>query len=148
MGVVGINLEDGTVKNGNRNLGDVKHLEEKIAAIKQRTKVFINARIDTYTTKHKNKLDETLKRASSYKDAGASVIFVPLMEAEADIKSFTTEIPLPLNLFASPTLPPIEKLREWGVKRVSHGGNYYEKMMAETENFFRDFYKNKDFEIF
>ena len=64
LGVAGINLEDGKVVKSTRTLGKATLLSDKIAAIKALTKnIFINARTDTYTTKHETALEETLKRA-------------------------------------------------------------------------------------
>src|SRR5690606_17048385 len=54
LGVAGINLEDGTVQNGKRLLGDADLLAEKIRVIKSTMDIFINARVDTFTTKHPN----------------------------------------------------------------------------------------------
>src|SRR5690606_36333854 len=47
IGVVGINIEDGVVKDGKRSLGDSQLMANKIKAIKDLTNIFINARIDT-----------------------------------------------------------------------------------------------------
>lgn len=145
IGVVGINLEDGTVVNGKRHLGSETELAQKIKAIKQETDIFINARADTYTTKHENALEESIRRAKIYQEAGADGIFVPLMEKEEDIQKFVSEIDLPLNLFASPTLPNYETLSELGVKRISHGAKQYEHLMKLAEKSFTDFVKNKDY---
>lgn len=147
-GVVGINLEDGVVKNGKRTLGDAAVMVEKIKAITSTTKVFINARVDTYTTKHNHALAESIQRANLYKEAGASGVFVPLMESESDIKEFVSQVNLPLNVFATSTLPSYDRLTTLGVKRISHGGNYYDMMVAETDKFFKTLKKENDFSIF
>lgn len=147
LGVSGINIEDGTVEEGKRLLGDAAHLAEKIRVIKSSIDIFINARIDTYTTKHPNALEESLRRAQLYQAAGADGIFVPLMEREEDIRSFTDKIKLPLNLFASKQLPDFDKLAELGVKRISHGAKQYEQLMKRSEDIFINFFKTKDYNI-
>jgi 2-methylisocitrate lyase-like PEP mutase family enzyme len=133
LGVVGINLEDGKVVDGKRELGDPALLADKIAAIKSKTSLFINARTDTYVTKHAQALEESIKRAEMYAQAGADGIFVPKMESEKDITTFTKQIALPLNLFYSPTLPKADTLAKWEVKRLSHGASLYTVMMEFAE---------------
>lgn len=144
-GVVGINLEDGKVTDGKRTLGDVELMVSKIEAIKSATDIFINARIDTYTTKHSNALEESVKRANLYAKAGADGVFVPLIETESDIQSFIESVSLPLNVFATPKLPSYEKLAELGVKRISHGAKQYDLLMKKSEQIFKDFYQSKDY---
>ncbi len=143
IGVVGINLEDGVVKDGKRVLESAKQLVAKIRAIKATTDIFINARADTYTTKHPDALAESIKRANMYQEAGADGIFIPLIETPSDIQTFTSEVSLPLNAFLTPNLPPYEELGELGVKRVSHGAKLYEWLMENAEQAFQSIKSNK-----
>lgn len=145
IGVVGINLEDGTVKDGKRILGNPNSIVEKIKAIKSATNIFINARIDTYTTKHPDSLNESISRAISYQSAGADGVFVPLIEKDTDIVNFTSRVGLPLNVFTTPALPSYELLGKLGVKRVSHGAKQYELLMKQSEQIFNEFIKTKDY---
>jgi len=147
IGVAGINLEDGMVKNGKRILGDAALLAEKIRAIKATTTIFINARIDTYTTKHPDSLNEAISRATSYKSAGADGVFVPLIEKDTDILTFTSRVDLPLNVFTTPQLPDYEGLKKLGVKRISHGAKQYELLMKKSEGIFNEFMKTKDYKL-
>lgn len=147
IGVVGINLEDGIVKDGKRILGDSSLLSDKIKAIKAATTIFINARIDTYTTKHPDSLNESIKRALLYKAAGADGAFVPLIEKESDIQAFVNQVDLPLNVFATPELPDYETLGKLGVKRISHGAKQYELLMKKSEEIFRNFKQTKEYKL-
>ena len=147
LGVSGINIEDGTVEDGKRLLGDADHLAEKIKVIKSSIDIFVNARIDTFTTKHPSALEESIRRAQLYQSAGADGIFVPLMEKESDLQAFVDKIKLPLNVFASPQLPSYERLAELGVKRISHGAKQYEQLMKKSEDIFVNFFKTKDYKI-
>lgn len=143
IGVVGINLEDGQVKNGKRILGDIELHKQKIQAIKAENKsMFINARTDTYTTKHKSALEESITRAKIYTKAGADGMFVPLIESEEDIKAFLEATSLPLNVFLTPNLPAIDKLNKLGVKRLSHGAKIYEWLIQQNTKVFKEFIKN------
>lgn len=142
IGVVGINLEDGIVKKGTRTLESASLLANKIEAIKKSTAIFINARTDTYTTKHTDALTESIKRAEQYKQAGADGIFVPLMESKSDISTFTTSIDLPLNLFLTPKLPKPDILSDLNVKRLSHGAKIYEWLMEKAAKELQSLLKN------
>ncbi|WP_400262781.1 isocitrate lyase/phosphoenolpyruvate mutase family protein [Sphingobacterium sp. SG20118] len=140
LGVAGINLEDGKVVKSKRTLGKATLLSDKIAAIKALTKnIFINARTDTYTTKHETALEETLKRAQIYDQAGADGFFVPLAETKVDIEKIVNSTRLPLNLFLTDKLPKAAVLTEIGVKRLSHGAKIYEYLVAENTKLFHDF---------
>lgn len=147
IGVVGINLEDGIVKDGKRVLGDAKLMAAKIKAIKETTAIFINARIDTHTTKHPDSLNESISRALIYKSAGADGIFLPLIENKTDIKSFIAKIDLPLNVFTTPKLPDYQTLGKLGVKRISHGAKQYELLMKKSEEIFKSFMQTKDYKL-
>ena len=109
--------------------------------------LFINARIDTYTTKHPEALEESIRRAHLYQKAGADGIFVPLIEKPSDLECFVQEVKLPLNVFASPSLPSYEELTKMGVKRISHGAKQYEFLMKNSERTFQEFYKTKDYKV-
>lgn len=147
MGVVGINLEDGIVKDGKRILEDAEKLAEKIKVIKSKTEIFINARADTYTTEHPQALEESIRRAQIYAEAGADGIFVPLMKSEAEIHVFTKKVELPLNVFVNAKLADYEKLGEWGVKRISHGAKQYELLMKKSEEIFNEFMNTKNYKL-
>ncbi len=147
LGIVGINLEDGIVKNGKRTLGDASLLAEKIKAIKNTTDIFINARTDTYTTKHADSLNESISRALTYQAAGADGIFVPLIETEADIKAFVAQVNLPLNVFITPALPDYETLGKLGIKRISHGGKQYDLLLKKSGDIFKEFNQNRDYKL-
>lgn len=142
IGVVGINLEDGRVEGGKRILGSSALLGDKIQAIKEVTDIFINARTDTYVTKHQDSLAESIKRSSLYMQAGADGIFVPLIESKEDIKQLTQKIELPLNVFLTPNLPSLEVLGEIGVKRISHGAKLYEWLTKKAEKALSEYLEN------
>ncbi|TCV06476.1 2-methylisocitrate lyase-like PEP mutase family enzyme [Sphingobacterium alimentarium] len=142
LGVVGINLEDGQVENGKRVLGDMNLHKQKIEAIKAEEKnIFINARVDSYTTKHISALTESITRTKAYAKAGAEGIFVPLIESEEDIKAFLDATSLPLNVFLTPNLPSVQQLNKLGVKRLSHGAKMYEWLIKQNTKAFEDFIK-------
>ncbi|QHC85318.1 isocitrate lyase/PEP mutase family protein [Empedobacter brevis] len=150
VGVVGINLEDGNTDEEKRKLSNQLVLETKIKSIKDDLKskgkdIFINARIDTYTTKSENTLDETIRRGKLYKEAGADGIFVPLIEDKMEIEKVINEVGLPLNIFITPTLNSYKTISELGVHRISSGNKVHHKVTEFTNNFFEELLDSKDF---
>ena len=128
LGVVGINIEDGT-DPGTQTLAHPGVLRERIAcvrAIAQQRDLpfFINARIDTYLSNlpPEARLDETRKRALAYVDAGADGIFVPGLADAEEIATLVRLLPVPLNVYAGyPGAPASPLLQQLGVRRISLG---------------------------
>ncbi|MDK7675848.1 MULTISPECIES: isocitrate lyase/phosphoenolpyruvate mutase family protein [Weeksella] len=150
VGVVGINIEDGNTSTDERKLDDVKVLADKIHSIKTYLKakgkdLFINARIDTYTTEHPRALDETIVRAKIYKDVGADGIFVPLITTEEDIKKMVQTIDLPLNTFVTAKSLDYPAQKNLGVKRISSGNAVHAKVTDFTSYFFKHLNDSKSF---
>jgi 2-methylisocitrate lyase-like PEP mutase family enzyme len=117
-GVSGINIEDGT--------GSPDELADKIHAIKDQhgDEVWINARTDVYLhnlAQGEAAYDETVKRAKLYCDAGADSIFIPMCVDEATLVRFVKAIEAPINSLAWAGLPPVARLQEIGIRRLSAG---------------------------
>lgn len=128
LGVVGINIEDGT-EPGTQTLAHLSVLCERIACIRtiaQRHDLpfFINARTDAYLSKlsPQARLEETRKRALAFIDAGADGIFVPGLADAEDIATLVQLLPVPLNVYAGyPGAPVSQALQHLGVRRISLG---------------------------
>jgi 2-methylisocitrate lyase-like PEP mutase family enzyme len=120
-GAVGINIEDGA--------GSPDLLAAKIERIQERAAkagicLWVNARVDVYLRKLREgeaAYQETVARARRYREAGANSIFVPAASGEALIERLVRGVILPLNVLAWPGVPPAEKLKELGVRRLSAG---------------------------
>jgi 2-methylisocitrate lyase-like PEP mutase family enzyme len=65
-----------------------------------------------------------LKRAEAYVAAGAGGIFIPGASLPSDLRQFTENIPLPVNVLALPALN-LTQLADLGVRRVSTGSLPY-----------------------
>jgi 2-methylisocitrate lyase-like PEP mutase family enzyme len=128
MGAVGVNLEDGS-EEGGPHLFDVELQCDKIravcaAAAETGVPIVVNARTDSYWLKlgdEKQRLRESIARASRYREAGAHCLFVPSVADKATIKTLVEEIDGPLNILTVPGCPPIPELQELGVRRASEG---------------------------
>ncbi|HEV8694694.1 MAG TPA: isocitrate lyase/phosphoenolpyruvate mutase family protein [Lysobacter sp.] len=142
MGVAGINLEDGTAPP--------QRLCAKIEAIKRAcssngTDVFVNARTDVYLrglVSSEHRIEETLKRASLYRAAGADGLFVPGIADRTGITAVAADAQLPLNVLARASLPVANELEAWGVRRLSAGSDIaestYRLIASLAAGFLRD----------
>jgi 2-methylisocitrate lyase-like PEP mutase family enzyme len=121
LGVAGVNIEDSTAE---RLIDPAAHAA-KVAAIKQRNPgVYVNARVDTYWLRQDADVASTLARAHAYVDAGADGIFIPGATEPADLREFTSSVPVPVNVLVVPALS-LAELAELGIRRVSTGSLPY-----------------------
>lgn len=131
-GAVGVNVEDGTASP---DLLAAKISRMKDAAAKARVDLWINARVDVYLRRLKEgeaAYEETVTRARRYREAGANSIFVPAAAEEALLARLVRDVVLPLNVLAWPGVPPADKLRELGVRRLSAGSGIAKVVLNEV----------------
>jgi 2-methylisocitrate lyase-like PEP mutase family enzyme len=127
-GVAGVNLEDNT-GDVDKPLYELEAQGERLAAARQAAQraglsLAINARIDTYlfqVGEEATRLEETLRRARAYLEAGADSIFVPGVIEPGLIHTLVREIPGPLNIMTMPGAPTVPELFKLGVARISIG---------------------------
>ena len=138
MGVVGINLEDSKVENGERKLSDgisFSILLHKITSSlkNENINVFVNVRCDAFLMQHDNALMMAIERIDLYEKAGADGIFLPGISREDDIRKVVSCTHLPINVMCIPDLPDFEVLARLGVKRISMGNCVYNKVYDTME---------------
>ena len=126
-GAVGCNLEDRIV--GGAGLYSTEEQCRRLAAARGAAPArafFINARIDTFlqaeATAHERLIAEALERGRAYADAGADGLFVPGLSDDRLIGRFCEAAPLPVNIMVWKGTPPLGRLAELGVSRISHAG--------------------------
>jgi len=123
IGVVGANIEDQM-----RPLAEAaRNVERIMAAAEQEGVDFVlNARTDAFALRRDrdpaDNLAEAIERGRAFLDAGAPVVFVPARLDEQQV----TEIvdawgPQRLTMIGIPGVPPLSRLEELGVARVSYG---------------------------
>jgi 2-methylisocitrate lyase-like PEP mutase family enzyme len=129
-GAVGMNLED-VVDGSSAALVDLAFQLEKIRSIREmanrlRVPLVLNARTDTYLLQigdPAKRYDETIRRLSAFRDAGADCVFVPGLRDAATIRRLVADVTCPVNILAGPGSPSVAELSKLGVARVSLGSS-------------------------
>lgn len=126
-GAVGCNIEDRVV--GGEGLYPADRHAARLAAVREAVgpAFFINARCDLFLQAPREShgealLAEALARAESYAEGGADGLFLPGLVDEALIAAACARSPLPVNIMVWPGTPPLRRLAQLGVARISHAG--------------------------
>lgn len=133
-GAIGLNIED--YQRG--ALIDVARQVERIRAVRRSAErlgvpLVINARCDIYLEQigdPPTRFPRTVERLLAYKDAGADCVFVPGVRDEETIAQLVEALRFPLNVLAGPGTPPVSRLQQLGVARVSLGSGPMRATMA------------------
>ena len=127
VGLVGGSIEDSTGKKDAPQYELAKARERvRAAAEAGRALPFpftLTARAENYLVGNPD-LRDTIARLQAYQEAGADVLYAPMLRTEDDIRTVLREIDRPLNVLLGPRGfgLTIAQLGELGVKRVSVGG--------------------------
>ncbi|NLR75738.1 isocitrate lyase/PEP mutase family protein [Leeia aquatica] len=141
QGVVGINLEDSVVVNGQRSMLEAEVFGQRLQAIRQGLQaagvnLFINVRTEAYLLGLPDALEQTLARGQRYGECGADGLFVPgIIQAEA-IRELAARIAQPLNVMCMPGLPTFPQLAALGVKRISMGNFLHGRVQQTLQQLF------------
>jgi 2-methylisocitrate lyase-like PEP mutase family enzyme len=137
-GAVGCNIEDTDHATGDTLL-DAEARAAYLAAIRAAAEergvgVVLNARIDAII-RHPRRdpvaaLDEVLRRARLYLDAGADCVYPIRLRDPALVAQVVDELNRPVNVNPS---EPLVALAEAGAARISLGGGVHSWMMRELE---------------
>ena len=120
-GAIGLNLEDAG--------GDAAQHASRIATVRRvgrelGVNLVINARTDLYLEQigdPASRFDRACERLRAYIAAGADCVFVPGITDEDTIWRFVEALRFPVNVLAVAGTPPIRRLQDLGVARVSLG---------------------------
>src|SRR5690606_16996473 len=137
-GAVGVNFEDQII--GETGLYTIDEQAARIRAVRQaaheagappyinaRTDVFLKLNPANHTDDH---LEEVVRRAEAFADAGASGLFAPALADERRIAALCERSPLPVNLLVTAHTPPLRRMAELGVARISFGSGSYRTVMT------------------
>jgi 2-methylisocitrate lyase-like PEP mutase family enzyme len=127
-GAIGMNFEDATGEPA-RPLADLPLQLERIRAVREAAAKFdvglvLNARTDVYLLQvgePGTRYDETVRRLSAFRDAGADCAFAPGLRDPETISRLVKDLHYPLNILAVPGAPSVAELADLGVKRISLG---------------------------
>ncbi len=135
-GAVGLNFED-TGEPG--TIVDIDLQCERLEAMVEMGQrlgvpLVINARTDVFLEDigpdDAWRLQQAIDRGKRFLQAGAACVFVPGVTDEPTIEAIVKGIPGPVNILASVTSPPVPRLAQLGVARVSVGGAPYGHVLA------------------
>ena len=139
-GAVGCNLED--TDHATRGLRDPHEQAARLRAFKQAAKdagvdVVLNARVDVFLRPNAvqgDPIEEALRRARLYLEAGADSIFPIGAPDEATITALVKGIHAPVNVIPGFREAPLQsRLRELGVRRISYAGRLHRAMLTDHQ---------------
>ena len=134
-GAIGMNLEDAI----GSSLVELPLQLEKIRAVREmanrlRIPLVLNARTDVYLLQMGDpakRYDETVRRLSAFRDAGADCVFVPGLRDSTTIGRLVADLKCPVNILAGPGSPTVLELSRLGVARVSLGSGTMRATMGQ-----------------
>jgi 2-methylisocitrate lyase-like PEP mutase family enzyme len=137
-GAVGCNLED-TDHHRGAGLVDAGEHAERLRAVRHAATeagvdVVLNARVDVLRREgdRRELFEEAVRRARLYLEAGADCVFPIRLADDALIGEFVRRVEGPVNIVAAGA-PPLARLAELGVARVSFAGSLMGQLYGAHE---------------
>jgi 2-methylisocitrate lyase-like PEP mutase family enzyme len=120
-GAAGVNIED-SLDDG--TLRSIDQQCERIRAVghagrEKGVPIFINARTDVFMTGGTEQ--DGIDRLAAYAAAGADGVYPIMCEDLDTLGRIHAATERPINVFLTPSLPPLDRLLEVGVRRISMG---------------------------
>ena len=139
-GAVGCNLED-TDHHGDGVLVPAEAQAERLAAVKAAARaagvdIVLNARVDVHLREvgdPAGRVAEMVRRGRLYRAAGADCVYPIGVADERVIGALLEEIGGPLNVLLRPGTPPLSRLAEVGVARVSLASGLFRTSLAAVK---------------
>jgi 2-methylisocitrate lyase-like PEP mutase family enzyme len=146
-GAVGLNLEDA---KSDLALFEVTEQVERVRAAREAATacgvpLVINARTDVYLQAvgdPAGSFDESLRRLTAYRDAGASCLFLPGVRDASIIARMVRAVNMPLNVLVGPGMPSVRDLENVGVARLSVGSGPMRAAMGLTRRIARELFES------
>jgi 2-methylisocitrate lyase-like PEP mutase family enzyme len=139
-GAVGCNLEDtlhGEAAGAGRVLAGAKAQAERVAGLRAADPdLVINARTDVFHgnalpgASDEEVLEEAVARCRAYLEAGADCVFPIMVADERSIGILVERVPGPVSVIYRPGMPPLARLAEIGVARVTFGPGLHRLTMT------------------
>jgi 2-methylisocitrate lyase-like PEP mutase family enzyme len=137
-GAVGCNLEDTDHASANHGLVDAQGQADRLRAVKAAAKeqgvdIVLNARVDVFLRGEPD-VEEAIRRAQLYLQAGADSIFPIGAPDEASITAIVRAFPAPINVIPGfRGAPGLARLRELGVRRISFAGRLFRAFQIDHQ---------------
>ncbi|HEY7731307.1 MAG TPA: isocitrate lyase/phosphoenolpyruvate mutase family protein [Gaiellaceae bacterium] len=134
-GAAGCNLED--TDHGAGGLVDAELQATRLAALREAGDLVVNARVDVFIREWgepEARVDEAVRRARLYVDAGADCVYPIWLVEEDAIAQLVDRAGAPVNVLYRPGAPSLRRLAELGVRRVSLGPGLHRATEAATRS--------------
>jgi 2-methylisocitrate lyase-like PEP mutase family enzyme len=127
-GIAGCSIED-FARRDDEPIYDVKLAAERVAAAVEavhRTdaRVVVTARCENFLHGRYDLVD-TIERLQAYQEAGADVLYAPVVMALDDVRTLIAAVDRPVNVLALPGAPSVAELAAVGVRRISVGSGFH-----------------------
>ena len=130
VGLAGCSVEDWDPSA--RELYAPQVAAERIAAAAQAAhggerRLVLTARADGHIhgRREPEDLEDTIRRLQAYDEAGADVLYAPGVNSVEGIRRIVESVSRPVNVLALADAPPVSRLAELGVARVSTGSGLF-----------------------
>ena len=137
-GAVGCNLEDSD-HHGGAGVVDAGENAERLRAVRQAASkagvdIVLNARVDVLGLEgdRRELFEEAVRRARLYLGAGADCVFPIRLADDESIGEFVRRVEGPVNVVGAGA-PPLARLAELGVRRVSFAGILMNQLYGSHE---------------
>jgi 2-methylisocitrate lyase-like PEP mutase family enzyme len=126
VGLAGCSIEDFTGV-ADAPIYDLGLARDRVAAAAQAARagagLILTARAENYLHGRPD-LADTITRLQAYQEAGADVLYAPLLTDIGDIRRVVAAVDRPVNVLARPDGPTVADLAAAGVARISVGGAF------------------------
>jgi 2-methylisocitrate lyase-like PEP mutase family enzyme len=124
-GVAGCSVEDFSGHHDDP-IYELAHATERVRAAAEAAHggpfpIVLTARAENYI-RGRPDLADTIGRLEAYQEAGADVLFAPMVVDPGDLRTLVSAVDRPVSVLVTPGAPTVAQLAELGVARISVGG--------------------------
>jgi 2-methylisocitrate lyase-like PEP mutase family enzyme len=142
-GIAGCSIED-FARRDDDPIYDVKFAAERVAAAvdaagRTDARVVVTARAENFLHGRYDLVD-TIERLQAYQEAGADVLYAPVVMMLDDVRSLIAAVDRPVNVLALPGAPSVAELGAAGVRRISVGSGFHRVALGAVVAAAREFH--------
>jgi 2-methylisocitrate lyase-like PEP mutase family enzyme len=148
-GIAGCSIEDFSRREDDP-IYDLKFAAERVAAAVEAAhrgdaRVVVTARCENFLHGRYD-LADTIERLQAYQEAGADVLYAPLVMKLDDVGAVIAAVDRPVNVLALPGAPSVAELGAAGVRRISVGSGFYNVALGAVVAAAREFHDRGTYE--